>query len=250
MKFFLFSLIVSTSFTLFGSSTEERLMNLPPHEYLELARDRNITNSWVKMEGRLYYKGPERKLKKKIYMSARFKPESWLMKLQIEGSEAWTVRQVPSEGIDGISVLKSEGAPNSEPVLGDFQLRPEDLTLSFIYWNFVSEEESETVKLQRCRVMNLEHPSKKEKVRVWFMLEYAFPIRVQWIKDGETQRQLDFVGSHKIQSSSNPDKYFRMVEEVRMSNRGWKTQVLFKKFEGDEVTASAQAPADLFNTIK
>ena len=82
------------------------------------------------------------------------------------------------------------------------------------------------------------------------MLEYAFPIRVQWIKDGETQRQLDFVGSHKIQSSSNPDKYFRMVEEVRMSNRGWKTQVLFKKFEGDEVTASAQAPADLFNTIK
>ncbi len=217
-------------------------------EFLRIVRYPRFLNWWAKLEGAVVHKAGGKKLKLPIELRARFQKTGWKMRVILNHSESYLVRQVPEDGLFGTTVIQQAPAKEGEKSLRDLMIRPGDITLSFLYWDFDQELKPKTVKTVACRVLELKHEAAKEFVRAWISTKYFFPIRVHWFKAGAAKpyRRLDFKGMHKLRSSADKKQTIMMVKEVVISNPGWKTQVKFGKFRGDQVTPQAPAPKDLF----
>ncbi len=221
---------------------------LDPQTFLSIVRYPNIVNSWVKLKGRIFHKSAKGHQKMPVELRGRFQKDSWRMQLIINEHERWFIRQSFADGEFGTSKILQKEAAEGDLKLADMMIRPEDITLSFLYWDFQKEEEPETVSLQHCRVMLLKHPRSDEHVRIWIASKYFFPIKVQWIKDAdaESHRELQFKGFHRFKPKSNKDREFGLVKEVTIRGDGWKTKLEFEDIEGDEVSKDNPPPADLF----
>lgn len=127
--------------------------------------------------------------------------------------------------LPGEQVSTSLSRPEKEvpPGLFAFGLEPEDLTFSFLYWNFLEELPRQKSRMRECRVMKLAHPDGKGTVQVWFDAEYGFPLEAWWYKTGETScwRKLEMKGAKKHANG------LWFVKEMRLDGTAWKTRVIF-----------------------
>ncbi len=218
-------------------------------QFLSVVRYPQFINSWARLEGQIHHVSKGKRLKRKIEIRARLRPKEWRMQVILEGGERHLVRQIPADGLVGTTSIKQQDAGPGAATLQDFLIRPSDLTLSFLYWNFDKELEGDRLKTQKCRVLQLKHPG-GEQVRIWVTVKYFFPLRVQWFREDNAKpfRQLDFKAGKAIKSSVNKDTEFYLIQEAVITgpDNGWKTRVKFKDTTGDEVTDQAPAPKDLF----
>lgn len=125
----------------------------------------------------------------------------------------------------GEAVSSSLSKPETEiaPGLFAFGLEPEDLTFSFLYWNFLEELPRQKSRMRECRVMKLQHPDGTGIVQVWFDAEFGFPLEAWWFKNGETTpwRKLEMKGAKKHANG------LWFVREMRLEGTNWKTRVIF-----------------------
>jgi hypothetical protein len=221
---------------------------MPVKEFLEIVQYPRMLESWARLDGTVYHKSKGKDLKVPIELRARFTEKEWRMQIIVNNAERYLVRQIPADGVVGTSVIEEQPAPKDGVSLASLMLRPSDITLSFLYWDFDQELEPEHVSTMSCRVLQLKHPKTGETVRAWIATEFFFPLRVAWYapKATEPYRQLDFKGTQKITSSVDPKHQFVMVNEVTITNPGWKTRVVFDQVKGDEVTGKLPEPKDLF----
>ena len=79
---------------------------------------------------------------------------------------------------EGEAVKTTIEMPETEerPGLFEFGVDPEDLTFSFIYWDFIEELPRESSRLRECRVMRLKDPTGKGTVNVFFSAKHGFPM--------------------------------------------------------------------------
>ena len=128
---------------------------------------------------------------------------------------------------------------NGKSTLSDVGLKPSDLVMNFIDWDFLQELPQETIRMQECRIFLFESPESKERVKVYASSKYAFPVRVEWIeKDtGKPFRTLDVNGLKKIGD-------LWVVEELAVSGPGWKSIVRFQDMNAGYVKQGI--PEDLF----
>ncbi|MDD3695624.1 MAG: hypothetical protein PHG44_06600 [Lentisphaeria bacterium] len=113
--------------------------------------------------------------------------------------------------------------PEEKPGLFDFGLEPEDLSFSFLYWDFIAELPSQKSRMRNCRIMRLAHPDNKGQVEVWFDAEYGFPLLAKWYKEEQKKpwRSLEMKGAKKYENG------LWFVKEMRLDGDGWKTRVIF-----------------------
>lgn len=201
-----------------------------------------IMESWAIMTGHVRHKahGEDTQVLP-IELRARFAPQRSLAQLVFNDQEMYMIGQNFGEGIEGTSVIPVKEAAEGITSLQDIGIRPSDLTLSFLYWDFVEDLGEDSYKGRNCRILVFQHPEAGERVQVWVSTKYSFPMQVKWYYEGEEEpyRQLEITDLKKVN-----DVY--MVSTVKVSNPGWKTEVKFRDIDMEEVKADEPVPEDLF----
>ncbi len=182
---------------------------------------------WAVMDGKVIHRRRGREtVNALLYLGILFNQERTLAQVVINKKQGYMVGQAFIKGKDGTSIIPMNKATKEKPVLGNFGLRPQDLTMTFLYWNFIKEFPEESTKMIACRVLELESPDKKETAKVWLSKKYYFPIKVQWTRAGEKEpfRSLE-VSSFKQQGK------YGVIKRLELYGPGWRTKINFTKTE-------------------
>ncbi len=182
---------------------------------------------WVIMDGEvLHRRRAKDTVKANLYLGILFNREHTLAQVVINKKQGYMVGQAFIKGKDGTSIIPLNEASKTNPILGDFGLRPQDLTMTFLYWEFVKEFPEESSKMINCRVLELKSPDDKETAKVWISKKYYSPIKVEWtrINEKEPFRSLE-VSSFKQQGK------YGIIKRLELYGPGWRTKINFTKTE-------------------
>lgn len=225
--------IISTSYSL---NAEEAVSGskLDAAEFLKIARRPPIEESWAKMQGEISHKrGTSDTLKFPIYLGIRFTPERTLAQVVANKDEFYNIGQAYSDKPESTTIIANR-PKTDKSVLADCGIRPEDLTLSFLYWPFQKEQKSEEIKGYPCRVFQLLSPDKKESASVYISTQYFFPLKVEWCKNSngkelqKTDRTLEIKSFKK-----SPNESFWIVDTLEIYGPGFRTKIDFPEASAD-----------------
>ncbi|MBO4632215.1 MAG: hypothetical protein J5858_09855 [Lentisphaeria bacterium] len=228
MKFY-FSLLSSLLFCGFYVLAAPA-QNLPPAQWPAqdfLARVRNPPgrDSWASMKGSAQHRRDNaRPVKAPLEMGIFFTPVRTLAQIRFNGNEIYTIGQ--SYGKDGSTSVDSRIPPGVKPQIGVYGITPEDLAMSFLYWDFLQEHPRDTVRGQDCRVFSLVSKDRSERVKVTISCEYFFPLRAEWFRKDEKEpvRKLEAAAFRK-----NNDYWF--VSKLILSGKDWITTIRFPEVD-------------------
>ena len=228
-KRFLFSLcgVFLLSFTLSVAAKETK--KYTPKEFLNITRRAHPTKTWAVLIGTISNKrrGASTINKADIKVGMRFTNTRILAKIIVKEeksglTESYTVGQ-PYSGAQ-TSIIASNHMKADLSLLGDFGLRPEDLTMTFLYWDLKRELKNESVKGFGCRVFDLINPKTKEMVKVYISSEYFHPIKVEWFKVKAKKPYRNV-----LLSSFETEGNLGAPSELNLYGPGWRTKVDFSK---------------------
>lgn len=212
-----------------------------PELLLAQARRPFLEELWGAFTGKIQYRGQGRDVTVPVRMALRFTPESLYGEIALPGNQVYHVQQHYREEEGGVPkvTLRLPGKPG-QVSLDDLGVKPEDITFCFLYWRFERERAAEEIRGQPCRVLELAHPQRPERVRAWLARDLGFPLRIEWYGDGDKvpTRKLEFRDFKR-----HGDFWF--PKSLRLSGAGWKTMVTFT--EADIYRPSEKAePTHLF----
>lgn len=208
---------------IFSAQASDDAMEQGPENFLARVRRPPVSETWAQMTGEAVHRRSGKDIRESpIYLGIRFTPERTLAQVFLNSDEKYIIGQKYGSDATGTSII--DESSTKEPLLKEFGLRPEDLTLSFVYWDLVKEEDREAVKGQECRVFTLKSPEHGESVKVYISTEYYFPMKGEWIRKDEDKpyRTVEV-------SSFKKEKDFWVVDGFTIYGPGWKTKVDFSK---------------------
>ena len=172
-----FLLVVTGCFSAFGEK-------LSSEAFLARARRPNPVDTYAMLSGRLQHrrggKSPESMT---IYFGVIIQKERSTGQLILDGKEGYLLGQAKKK--DGSSVIPMQ---KTSALLDRCGVRGSDLTLDFLYYDFLSEDPGETLGgFVSCRVLRLQSPDKKETVRVFLSESHYFPLRAEFFRPGENK---------------------------------------------------------------
>ena len=218
---------------------------LSANDFLYKVRHPAGRKRWALMDGEVIHRrrGKET-VNASLYLGILFNQDRTLAQVVINKEQGYMVGQAFIKGKNGTSIIPMNEITKKKPILGNFGLRPQDLTMTFLYWNFVKEFPEESCKMIDCRVLLLESPDKKETAKVWISKKYYFPIKVQWTRAGEKEpfRSLE-VSSFKQQGK------YGVIKRLELYGPGWRTKINFTKTEVGTPEKGA-VPKGLFLQLK
>lgn len=214
---------------------------MPAERFLAIARNPRGRESWAVMTGEISHRrrGAETK-SAPIRLAIRFTPARTLAQIQVGGIETYLVSQAYRAGGDATTVIRKDDGDKS--ILADFGVRPQDLTMSFLFWGLTKELEPDSARGRNCRVFLLQSPDgKSETVHAHISTEYFFPLRVKWFRGGEGKayRDMDADSFKQVEN-------FWFPKTLSLSGPGWRTRVEFSEFEAGYT--DTDSPAGIFKT--
>lgn len=229
---------------IFAACAENPLDKLDSRNFLLKARNPD-NRTWCSMDGMvIHQKSGSSTVKAPLYLGIAFNQDRMLAQVVIDNKEGYTLGQT-YDGNDGTSIipLNKTGYPKS--MLSEFGLRAQDLSMSFLYWNFEKELERDSVKGTECRVFILKDQGSSEIAKVYINSRYCFPMKVEWFKDkyvegADPYRTLEA-------ASFKQEKGFWLVNKLKIYGPGWRTNV---DFENSDVGLTADSmPKSLFKEL-
>ena len=129
-------------------------------------------------------------------------------------------------------------------------IKPQDLSLSFMYWNMMKEYKAESLGITRikCRVFLManadfsEGDEEPEHAKVWISEKYLGPVKVMWCKG-----KLDFDKPQQIlefEGFTEKNKVW-MPTDIYIKNGFGEMQIKLKQHDA---TFSLISPSALFTT--
>lgn len=200
---------------------------LSVNDFLYKVRHPAGRKRWALMDGEVIHRRRGKdNMNASLYLGILFNQDHTLAQVVINKEQGYMVGQAFIKGRDGTSIIPMNDATKETPIIGNFGLRPQDLTMTFLYWKFVKEFPEESTKMIDCRVLELESPDKKETAKVWISKKYYFPIKVEWTRAGEKEpfRTLE-VSSFKQQGK------YGIIKRLELYGPGWRTKINFTKTE-------------------
>lgn len=218
------------------ANAEEQISS---QQFLDKARRNHPVDTWGILEGEVSHKrrGSET-ITAPIKFAVRFTPSRVLAKITINKDETYTVGQPYSETQP--SVIADEGSLALSS-LANYGLRPEDLTMTFLYWKFKEELKPTSVKGMDCRVFLLENPETKEEVKVYIGANYFYPIEIEWFRPEEKVAYRTCM----INSFKETNKLWT-PDSFTLTGPGWRTNVDFGSAKIRLGFVSEGVPKDLF----
>jgi hypothetical protein len=194
-------------------------------QFLYRVRHPSARSSWASMDGSVFHRRRgQDTISAPLYLGILFSPERTLAQIVIDNKQGYYVGQTYAVGKSGTSVIPMNKATKTAPILGKYGLRPQDLTMTFLYWKFIKELTGDSVKGIDCRVMLLQSPDKKETIKAFISKKYYFPLKVEWFKDKspEAFRTLEVTSFKKMNN-------YWLVNKLGLYGPGWRTKVIFDK---------------------
>ena len=130
--------------------------------------------------------------------------------------------------------------------LGFVGLRASDLTLSFLFCKPEKEFENENVGgVVPCRVILLDDPAHKEKIKVWIAKEHCFPLQAEFFRYGEKD-------SYRVLEASGFTKKNELyyVRKLRIEGPGWRTKIDFDADSAEIGKVDPAAPPQIIIKLK
>ncbi len=216
--------------------------------FLKIARRPPLEESWAKMQGELSHKrGSSETVKYPVYLGIRFTPERTLAQVVANKNEYYLIGQEYSDKPESTSIIVNR-PETDKSVLANCGVRPEDLTLSFLYWPFQKELKSEDIKGYPCRVFQLLSPDKKEYTIVYISSQYFFPLKVEWFKNSNENESPKADRTLEIKSfKKGSDENFWIVDTLEISGPGFRTKIDFP--ESSAGYSKNGVPPELFQKI-
>ena len=205
-------------------------------EFLKRARHPPAAETWALMRGAAEHKRVGKDSSEvPIRLGIQFSPERTRAALKLGAKEGYVVGQPYDE--TPATILPTTPVEPAKSILANFGLRPEDLTMTFLFWKFKKEYERESVKGQKCRVLDMTNPQTNENAKVFISEQYYFPVKVEWTRSGENTpyRTLEV-------SELKRENDFWTVGELLLYGPGWKTRITF---DDNKVGDVKDMPKDL-----
>lgn len=233
--------LMSTSFLYandISSSTVDRKQRAAEN-FLEIVKGNHPMGTWGLLEGTISNRRRDQDpISTKIRLAIRFTDSMVLSKITLgdDKSESYTVGQPYDGSQSSVIIPKDSNAPQE---LANYGIKPEDLTMSFLYWEFINELPSTSVKDFNCKVLVLENKKTKQEVHVYISSDYYYPMKVEWFKDNEKNPfRTYFINSFKkVGKLWAPDSFY-------VTGPGWRSNVEFDKVNLGLVKDGV--PKDLF----
>ena len=241
------SLLFAFSLLFPGFAAEEEKKNvsgaeLAPEEFLAVSRKMPGRRSWALLEGEVVHRREgARTIKAPLRLGLLFTPEQNIAQLDFNNGEIYNIGQVL--GKNPTTVLKKKIGEGKKELLPLYGLEPQDLTMSFLYWDFLREEKGESVKGQACRRFILKEKGEKGNfLRVLISSEYFFPVSAEFFSS-DPEKKTDPYKTLEITSFVRKEKFW-YPGKLRLAGGNWKSLVTFDRLEADEDMKTL--PKDLF----
>ncbi len=209
------------------SASAKSMSALSSQAFLNEIRKPLRIDAWGEFTGGIVNKGAKGKHSGTLRVRITFTKDAMFTQIVLNDVNVYSLEQKHS-GKNANATMKLD-LPEKEtaPGLFDFGVRPEDMSFSFIYWDFVEELPREKKRMSECRVFRLASPDKDGTVLVWFHASHGFPLEARWYKSDakEHWRKLELKGAKRHANG------LWFVKEMRLEGKDWKTQVSFDHVE-------------------
>ena len=157
-----------------------------------------------------------------IYLGILFSSDRTLAQIVVNNDQAYMVGQLYSTEESATTVIPNNPDGYKKPILAEYGIKPEDLTMSFIYWDFIKELPKTSLKTLNCRVFKLAAPDKTETVHLYISSAYFFPMKVEWFKakakkPSRTLQVSDFTKTDNIW----------LITRIKFYGPGWRSVINF-----------------------
>ena len=197
---------------------------LSAEQFVNVVRTPSGRESWGILEGKASHRRRGAStVEAPIRFSVLFTRSRTIAQIVFNGNEIYDVAQSYTAPFASSIDMREPGGRQS---LNDFGLRPEDLTMNFIFWPLKRELEPDSVRGVACRVMIFESPAGKESVKVYIARDYYSPMKVEWFNvpaakiSGRAFRTLEVTSFRK-----SGDLW--VVGALSLFGPGWRTVVDF-----------------------
>ena len=156
---------------------------LSMHDFMVLARRKNQFATYAKLNGVLQHRRRgEAVISMPVYFGVILHPDRTVGQLVLDNTEGYMLGQAVNSGLTSVTPMPGKKSDK----LGYVGLRASDLTLSFLFCKPEKEFDSENVGgVVPCRVILLDDPKHKEKIKVWIAREHCFPLQAEFFRYGE-----------------------------------------------------------------
>lgn len=229
-----------------GSAFAQDPAKMESEDFLDKCRAQLLGNCWVKMEGNINHRDPEGKRSKpmKIKWAAQLNPSKITFKATVGGKQSFKVEQLFGKKHDSKILENTLEAENGFTKVG---IKPADLSLAFMYWDYIKEFQGQNIGLLgtfKCRVFLLGNPDGKDFVKVWISERYLGPLQVQWLRGIKPADQAKPVQTLEFKDFAEKNKVWVPLESKIVNSKG-ELQIRFKEVDA---AFSTEVPAELYKT--
>ena len=214
--------------------------------FLKAARKNLLGNCWIKLDGQINITRDGARVRPMILKcAAQLIPNKITFKATIQKSQSFKVEHIFGKKHDTKILENTLGKDNGFKQVG---LKPSDLSLAFMYWDFIKEYPNESlgvVNQFKCRVYLLGNPDGGEYVKVWLSTKFKAPFQVEWY-DKNTLKEKKPLQTLVFDDFAEKNKVWIPLE-INVTNKKGTLQV---KFDIKKVDAafSRTVPKDLYKT--
>lgn len=204
-------------------------------EFVALARRRNQIATYAKLHGTLQHRRRGQKvMTMPVYFGVIIHPDRTIGQLVLDRTEGYMLGQAVNSGLTTVTPM---GKGRSDK-LGYVGVRASDLTMSFLFCKPEKEFSGEKVGgVVPCRVILLDDPEHKEKIKVWISIEHGFPLQAEFYRYGEDKAYRFLEASGFTQKN---ELYY--VKKIRLEGPGWRTRIDFDADRADINKLDAKTP--------
>lgn len=239
------SFLVACVFFLSTSVFSQAPAAMESEDFLEKCRAQLLGNCWVKLEGNMNHRDPDGKRSRpiKIKCAAQLIPNKITFKATAAGKQSFKVENIFGQKHDTKILENTLQADNGFDKVG---IKPTDLSLAFMYWDYIKEFKGENLGLLRtkCRVFLLANPDGKDFVKVWLSEKYLGPLQVDWLKGIKQEDQAKPAQTLVFSDFAEKNKVWVPLESKIINSKG-ELQIRFKEVDA---AFSSKVPEDLYKT--
>lgn len=226
-----------------GAGTVPDGEKLSAASFLSIMRNPPGRHSWANMEGTAVHRRSGAKtIKAPLRLGLLFTPVQTIAQLDFNNGEIYNIGQ--TLGKNAKTVLTKKFPDTLKAQLPLYGIEPQDLAMSFLYWDLLREEEREHLKGQLCRKFILKEQNKNGKyLRVSASARYFFPVKAEFFHKDPAQKNVKPYKTLEITSFAKKDKFW-YPGKLRLEGDNWKSMVSFDKLDADE--NNKRLPKDLF----
>ena len=238
-----FLLFLSLSFGLIAIGSEDKA-NV--EALLKRARNPEVIASFAKMEGQLQHRRAGQDIQSyNFYFGVIIQKNRSTGQIIINDNEAYILSQDRNNASSNVIAQQK----NSN-LLNYTGVRASDLTLSFLFYDFVKGLGSERIgAIIDCQVVLLQALDKSEQVKVWISTEYAFPMKAEFYKKGKDNafEKVPFRTLEPAGFTSKDKLYY--CRRFIIFGPGWKTRIEFDPNKVEVGLFDSQKPVNVIKKI-